>query len=136
MTVCRMCAGTGDVSNAYLRVSSFYMQGCPRCEGSRVEPSERRIHIGLALRHPRSGKVWMVYGAYDGAQALPRTTHPRAWGVHRMIPSRGGRGFYVWQIRVLGEDRLLRWAEVGFGDAWDHALMESDPLPAANIKIR
>jgi hypothetical protein len=45
-----------------------------------------------------------------------------------MIPSRRTRGHYVWQIRVFGERRLLQWNVVGFGDAWQHDLMEADPL--------
>jgi hypothetical protein len=47
-----------------------------------------------------------------------------------MVPSRRG-GHYVWQIIHRTADDLLdehRWTHVGFGDAWDHALMESDAL--------
>lgn len=41
---------------------------------------------------------------------------------------------YVWQILIRPESELLdtsRWATAGFGDAWDHAKMETDPLAAA-----
>jgi hypothetical protein len=123
---CAMCGGSGTVHNTYTRVSVFG-QKCPRCDGAGVEPAEPKIHVGLLLRHPRSGKVWAVYGDYAASHAKP-ADGSRGWGIHRMIPSRRTRGHYVWQIRVFGERRLLQWNVVGFGDAWQHDLMEADPL--------
>lgn len=124
-----MCDGTTTVHNTYTRISIFG-QKCPRCDGTGVEPEQPRIHLGLILRHPRSGKMWAVYGSYGYEQAKPNDGTP-GWGIHRMIPSRAGHARYVWQIRVFTERRLLAWPVVGFGDAWMHDLMESDPLREA-----
>jgi hypothetical protein len=123
---CTMCDGTGNSPVTYVTHSTF--QGtCPRCKGSAEEPAEPTIHAGLVLAHPRSRKRWAVYGIYPGNLATPPTTHDRAWGIHRMKPAKHG-GRYVWQIRVMGEDRLLTWDPVGYGTAWDHDLMESAPV--------
>lgn len=124
--VCSCCDGTQSIHTAYTHMGPFHGL-CPRCEGSGFEPAEHRIHQGLVIRHPRSRKVWAVYGSYEGGQARPHHPGP-AWGIHRMIPDRGRGGHYVWQIRVLSEAGLLKWPVVGYGDAWDHTLMESDPL--------
>jgi hypothetical protein len=121
---CACCDGGGQVEGiAYLGGGVFY-KGCPRCAGSGTEPNQPACHVGLLLRNRRSGRVWAVYGRYgDGV-----------WGVHRMIPSRAGHRRYVWQIILRPEHEMLderRWSRAGFGDAWDHERMESDPLPVA-----
>lgn len=123
---CAMCTGTGTTHNLYV-THSVFAAGCPRCGGTGVEPTTPVVHMGMVVAHPRRGTRWCVYGVYPGTLATPPTDHARAWGIHRMKPARRG-GHYVWQIRVFGEDRLLTWPVVGYGTAWDHALMESTPL--------
>lgn len=118
---CVCCGGAGHTAS---RITYNRMPGgwetCSRCKGSGVEPAAPVIHTGLVLRNVRSGKVWAVYGSYP----------PDEWGIHRMKPARSG-GHYVWQIIIRPERELLdtsRWSFVGFGDAWDHDLMEADAL--------
>lgn len=112
---CRFCDGKRHVSTAYDRHDAL----CPRCRGLGAEPDAAHIHTSLLLRNVRSGKVWAVYTQYE-----------HDWGIHRMKPNRS-RTYYVWQILHRDEADLLDerlWTAAGFGDAWDHAAMESDPL--------
>jgi hypothetical protein len=113
---CICCGGTG--SNT--KITYAHLGICPRCDKSGVEPELPPVHVGLVLRNVRSGKVWAVYGSYEDGE----------WGIHRMKPSRRG-GHYVWQIILRPARELLdesRWVRVGFGDAWNHQLMEADAL--------
>lgn len=117
---CPCCKGEGGVSTAYDRQGVFFVS-CPRCNGALVDPGPR-IHSSLLLRNVRSGKAWAVYGDYP----------PDEWGLHRMKPARCRR-YYVWQIIIRPEHELLdgrRWTVAGYGDAWEHDKMESDPLGA------
>lgn len=117
MSACVCCGGTGHTG---ARITYTHVGICPRCHKTGIEPDGPLVHAGLVLRNRRSGKVWAVYGSYEAGD----------WGIHRMKPSRSGR-HYVWQILLRPTVELLdesRWTPVGFGDAWDHALMESDPL--------
>lgn len=118
---CRCCNGLGHTNGriTYARMPGGW-ERCGRCDETGVEPDGPTVHPGLALRNVRSGKVWVVYGIY----------FPDDWGIHRMKPAKHG-GHYVWQILIRPGGELLderRWAFVGFGDAWNHDLMESDPL--------
>jgi hypothetical protein len=119
VSACALCGGTGRAVNTY-----WVGDRCGRCQRTGEEPAGPLIHPGLLLRNVRSGKVWAVYSIY------PSLT----WGIHRMIPTRKpGRRYYTWQIILRPEEELLdpkRWVPIGFGDAWDHEKMESDPLPA------
>ena len=126
---CRCCGGrnysdgVGDRIN-YVRMPSGFGT-CPRCKDG-VEPEGRVLHPGLILENRRSGKRWAIFADYG--EGWPGD---RRWGIHRFRPSRRG-GHYVWQIKMLPAVTLLdgkRWREVGFGDAWNHDLMQSDPLP-------
>lgn len=123
---CGFCQGTRVTSNTYVSRGIFTVE-CPRCKGTGQEPSDAPFHPGLLLRST-GGKVWAVYSSYEGTLASPRAPGQPAWGVHRMIPDRVRGGHYVWQIRVLPEEQLRRWTFVGYGTAWDHALMEARPL--------
>jgi hypothetical protein len=117
---CICCDGTGYSRG---QITYAHVGICPRCNKSGIEPDHPTVHNGLTLRNVRSGKVWVVYGSYPNDE----------WGIHRMKSSRRG-GHYVWQIIVRPARQLLddrRWRPIGFGDAWDHTLMESDPLREA-----
>ncbi len=126
---CGFCAGTGKAKyTAYTRNGVFHVE-CVRCGSTGVEPLGPKLHPAVLLRNRRSQKVWAIYGEYVGEQATPPAPGERAWGIHRMIPDRVNQGHYVWQIRVMPERVLLaNWEQIGYGDAWEHDLMESDPL--------
>jgi hypothetical protein len=124
---CKCCEGKRGVADRIVYVRSPYSgRGtCPRCKGSGVEPPERHLHPGLVLENVRSGKRWVIYADYGEG-----LWDARRWGIHRFKAAKHG-GHYVWQIKLTRADLLLderRWREVGFGDAWNHDLMRSDPL--------
>jgi hypothetical protein len=128
---CTFCHGGEHWATTAYNKSGWFK--CPRCGGTGIEPERPLIHSSLLLRNVRSGKVWAVFGWYEGMRHPDGTVERAAgdWGIHRMKPSRLG-SWYVWQIIHRTTEQLLdtrRWIPVGFGDAWDHVKMESDPLP-------
>lgn len=122
MESCGFCQGKLYVHTAYSRGGGDSEARCPRCAQTGLEPAERLIHASLLLRNVRSGKVWAVYGDYPHG----------IWGIHRFKLARSASRF-VWQILQRPATELLdekRWIEIGFGDAWDKELMETEAASA------
>lgn len=126
MSVCACCQGTRAFHSVYSRQGAWAV-GCPHCAGCGFEPAQRAVHPSMLLRNVRSGKIWAVYAWYPA---------DNNWGIHRMKPAKRGSP-YVWQILHRTTEQLLdekQWVLAGYGDAWDHEKMESDPLrPVARI---